>query len=117
MTLGLRNVSKTLRGEDHIHDVSLTLEHGTLNVLLGPTLSGTTTLMRLMAGLDRPTSGPVVWDGDDVTGVPVRKRRVALVYQQFLKYPTLRASETTPRPLSVARPPKAQTHRRGGAGD
>ena len=43
---------------EHIRDVSLTLEHGTLNVLLGPTLSGKTSLMRLMAGLDAPTSRP-----------------------------------------------------------
>ena len=55
--LELRNVSKTVGGVDHIRDVSLTLQHGSLNVLLGPTLSGKTSLMRLMAGLDAPTVG------------------------------------------------------------
>ena len=50
--LELRNVSKLVGGVEHIRDVSLTLEHGSLNVLLGPTLSGKTSLMRLMAGLD-----------------------------------------------------------------
>ena len=49
--LELRNVSKIVGSETHIGDVSLKLESGTLNVLLGPTLSGKTTLMRLMAGL------------------------------------------------------------------
>jgi glycerol transport system ATP-binding protein len=112
MTLELRNVSKTLRGEDHIHDVSLTLEHGTLNVLLGPTLSGKTTLMRLMAGLDRPTGGQVFWEGADVTGVPVRKRRVAMVYQQFINYPTLSVYENIASPMRVARRPKAEIDRR-----
>ena len=61
--LELRNVSKTVGGDEHIRDVSLTLEHGSLNVLLGPTLSGKTSLMRLMAGLDVPTSGTVWFDG------------------------------------------------------
>ncbi|MEQ9608305.1 MAG: hypothetical protein RLN99_11630, partial [Kiloniellaceae bacterium] len=46
-----RNVSKQVGEEAHIRDVSLTLEKGSLNVLLGPTLSGKTSLMRLMAGL------------------------------------------------------------------
>ena len=52
--------------------MSLTFAHGTLNILLGPTLSGKTSLMRLMAGLDEPTDGSVFFDGKDVTGVPVR---------------------------------------------
>ena len=54
MSIELRNVGKTVHGDRHIADVSLTLRRGTLNVLLGPTLSGKTSLMRLMAGLDRP---------------------------------------------------------------
>ena len=57
--LELAGVSRTVGGERHIIDVSLTLERGTLNVLLGPTLSGKTSLMRLMAGLDAPTAGRV----------------------------------------------------------
>lgn len=57
--LELRNVSKTVGGAAHISDVSLTFMHGSLNVLLGPTLSGKTSLMRLMAGLDQPTAGSV----------------------------------------------------------
>ncbi|MCB1492607.1 MAG: ABC transporter ATP-binding protein, partial [Rhodobiaceae bacterium] len=76
--LELRSVSKVVGGETHIDTVSLTLESGTLNVLLGPTLAGKTTLMRLMAGLERPTSGTVWANGTDVTGVPVQKRDVAM---------------------------------------
>lgn len=64
--LELRNVSKVVGGATHIADVSLTLAHGSLNVLLGPKLSGKTSLMRLMAGLDRPTAGSVWFDGKDV---------------------------------------------------
>jgi glycerol transport system ATP-binding protein len=57
--LELRNVAKTVGGDDHIHATNLAFERGTLNVLLGPTLSGKTSLMRLMAGLDvRPAADP-----------------------------------------------------------
>ena len=58
MTLVLEAVSKEVGAETHIRDVSLTLERGSLNVLLGATLAGKTSLMRLMAGLDAPTRGP-----------------------------------------------------------
>jgi glycerol transport system ATP-binding protein len=85
-----------------ISDVSLTFEQGTMNVLLGPTLSGKTTLMRLMAGLERPTTGRILSDGKDVTGVPVRRRSVAMVYQQFVNYPTLSVYENIASPLRVA---------------
>ena len=100
--LELRNVSKTVGGADHIRDVSLELRHGTLNVLLGPTLSGKTTLMRLMAGLDAPTEGSVRFDGADVTGVPVQRRNVAMVYQQFINYPSFTVYENIASPLRVA---------------
>lgn len=104
--LELRNVSKSVGGADHIRDVSLVLRHGTLNVLLGPTLSGKTTLMRLMAGLDVPTEGSVWFDGVDVTGVPVQRRNVAMVYQQFINYPAMTVYENIASPLRVAGAPR-----------
>jgi glycerol transport system ATP-binding protein len=64
-----------VNGAAWIRDVSLTLERGTLNVLLGPTLSGKTSIMRLLAGLDKPTSGRVLVDGKDVTGLPCASAR------------------------------------------
>jgi glycerol transport system ATP-binding protein len=105
--LELKNVTKSVAGVDHIHDVSLSLHPGTLNVLLGPTLSGKTSLMRLMAGLDRPTSGSIWIDGKDVTGVPVQKRAVAMVYQQFINYPAMTVYENIASPLRVAGVDKA----------
>jgi glycerol transport system ATP-binding protein len=100
--LELRNVSKAVGGVDHIRDVSLTLKRASLNVLLGPTLSGKTSLMRLMAGLDQPSSGSVWFDGKDVTGVPVQRRNVAMVYQQFINYPSMTVYENIASPLRVA---------------
>jgi len=105
--LELRNVTKTVGASEHIRDVSLTLQHGSLNVLLGPTLSGKTSLMRLMAGLDVPTSGSIWFDGKDVTGAHVRNRSVAMVYQQFINYPSLTVYENIASPLRVAGHSKA----------
>ena len=84
MTVTLEKVTRSVDGMPAIRDVSLTLERGTLSVLLGPTLAGKTSIMRLLAGLDKPTSGRVLVDGKDVTGVDVRRRSVAMVYQQFI---------------------------------
>ncbi len=106
MELELRNVSRKVGGEFHITDVSLTFKTGTLNILLGATLSGKTSLMRLMAGLDRPTSGKIFVRGEDVTGVAVQKRNVAMVYQQFINYPNLTVFENIASPLRIARVPK-----------
>ncbi len=108
MQLELQNVCKKVGGEYHIRDVNMTLEAGTLNILLGPTLSGKTSLMRLMAGLDRPTSGKLLVDGRDVTGVPVQKRNVAMVYQQFINYPNLTVYENIASPMRIAKRPQAE---------
>jgi glycerol transport system ATP-binding protein len=102
VTLALDNVSKAAGAEIHIRDVSLTFERGSLNVLLGATLAGKTSLMRLMAGLDVPETGRVLVDGEDVTGWPVQRRSVAMVYQQFINYPSLTVYENIASPLRVA---------------
>lgn len=99
MRLTLENISYRVGADPYLYDLDLTLEPGSLNVLLGPTQAGKTTLMRLMAGLDRPTSGAVRVDGTDVTGVSVRSRRVAMVYQQFINYPSLSVFENIASPL------------------
>jgi len=101
MSVTLEQVSREVNGVPWIRDVTLTLERGTLSVLLGPTLSGKTSIMRLLAGLDKPTSGRVLVDGKDVTGFDVRKRSVAMVYQQFINYPTLSVYENIASPLRV----------------
>ncbi|MGV2108892.1 ABC transporter ATP-binding protein [Agrobacterium vitis] len=109
--LELRNLSKVVAGDVHIHPVNLTLQRGSLNVLLGPTLSGKTSLMRLMAGLDKPTSGSLLFDGKDVTGLRVQDRSVAMVYQQFINYPALSVYENIASPLRVRRVDRATIDR------
>jgi len=108
MTLELQGVSRTVGGKVHIAPTSLTLRNGTMNVLLGPTLSGKTSLMRLMAGLDRPDTGRILWEGRDVTGQRVQDRGVAMVYQQFINYPGLTVYENIASPLRILRKPQAE---------
>ena len=103
MSIRLESVSMVSMGESVMSDVSLTLERGTMNVLLGPTLAGKTTLMRLMAGLDKPTSGRILVYDKDVTGVPVRERSVAMVYQEFVNYPSFTVYENIAAPLRRAK--------------
>jgi glycerol transport system ATP-binding protein len=85
----------------HLYPLDLTLEPQAVTVLLGATQAGKTTLMRLMAGLDRPTHGRVLVDGADVTGVPVRQRNVAMVYQQFINYPSMTVAQNIGSPLKL----------------
>ncbi len=101
MTLVLDGVSKVVGGSVHVHATSLELSRGTMNVLLGPTNAGKTSLMRLMAGLDRPSAGRVLWDGAEVTGVRVQDRDVAMVYQQFINYPSMSVYDNIASPLRL----------------
>ena len=89
MGLSLQNIDEIVGSEIHLKDINLEFERGSRNVILGRTLSGKTSLLRIISGLDRPTQGKIFIDGKDVTGVSVRKRSVAMVYQQFINYPSL----------------------------
>ncbi|AUC54406.1 ABC transporter ATP-binding protein [Sagittula sp. P11] len=112
MTLELKGVSKIVEGQTHIYPTDLTLEKGTMNVLLGPTLSGKTSLMRLMAGLDVPATGKVFWNGEDVTGQRVQDRKVAMVYQQFINYPSMTVYDNIASPMKLMGADKAEIDRR-----
>lgn len=112
MSLTLEQVSKVVGRDTHIVPTTLHLEAGSLNVLLGPTLSGKTSLMRLMAGLDRPSTGRVLWNGQDVTGKPVQERNIAMVYQQFINYPAMSVYDNIASPLRVRGLKKADIDKR-----
>lgn len=114
MTLELKSIGKSVGAEVHIHPTDLTLEAGSFNILLGTTLAGKTTLMQLMAGIERPTSGEVWFGGQNVTGVAVQKRNVSMVYQQFINYPNYSVFENIASPLRVARLPAAEIKKRVG---
>ena len=108
MSLELKNVTKRVGADVYIHETSLKLEEGSFNILLGTTLAGKTTLMQLMAGLDRPSSGEVWFADKNVTGIPVQKRNVSMVYQQFINYPNFSVYENIASPLRVAGMPQKE---------
>ncbi len=101
MQLTLERVGKTVGPSVHLYPQTLSLVPGAVTVLLGATQAGKTSLMRLMAGLDVPSTGRVVVDGVAVTGVPVRERNVSMVYQQFINYPSMNVFNNIASPLKL----------------
>ncbi|NMY41458.1 ABC transporter ATP-binding protein [Pseudomonas sp. WS 5013] len=112
MSLTLEHVCRVVDQQVYIDDACLSFEPGSFNVLVGRTLAGKTSLMRLMAGLDNPSSGRILMHGADVTGVPVRQRNVSMVYQQFINYPNLTVFENIASPLRQAGVAKAEIERK-----
>jgi len=108
MALELKSASRVVKGQVFIQPTDLVLEKGTMNVLLGPTLSGKTSLMRLMAGLDVPSAGSIHWNGADVTGQRVQDRKVAMVYQQFINYPAMSVYDNIASPMRLMRKSTAE---------
>ena len=87
-SITLDRVAKTYaNGFAAVNDVRLEISAGELLVLLGPSGSGKTTVLRLIAGLEAPTSGRVLIDGEDVTRVPPQRRDLAMVFQNYALYP------------------------------
>ncbi|HEX3478979.1 MAG TPA: ABC transporter ATP-binding protein [Kofleriaceae bacterium] len=103
MAVELERVTRTVAGEAHLVEIDLRLEPGTMHVVLGHTGAGKTSLLRVIAGLDRPTAGTVRFDGADVTRRTAQQRSVALVYQQFINYPSLRVRDNIASPLRLRR--------------
>ena len=101
MALEFDGITRRVDGEDWLYPIDLACNIG-LTVLSGPTLAGKTSLMRIAAGLDKPTSGTVRLDGKDVTGVPVRDRDVGFVYQEFINYPAMTVAKNIAAPLERA---------------
>ena len=114
MSLELKNVEKKIGLDTHIYSTDLKLEKNTINILLGPTLSGKTTLMQIMAGLDKPTSGEIWFNDKNVTGMKVQKRNVSMVYQQFINYPNFTVYENIASPLKITGVSSDETKQRVG---
>jgi len=112
MSLSLKNVDKIVARKVHLKDICLGLESGSRNVILGRTLAGKTSLLRIMAGIDRPSRGRVLIDEKNVTGISVRKRSVAMVYQQFINYPSMTVYKNIASPLKVSGYKKTEIDRR-----
>lgn len=85
--------------EFHLDSMSFGMKKGEIYTLLGRTLSGKTTLLKTIAGLIQPDSGRVLFEGKDLSSIPVWKRNIAMVYQQFINYPHLNVYDNVAFPL------------------
>jgi glycerol transport system ATP-binding protein len=103
MGIRVENVSKTVGGITKLDNVSLEVNDGDFSVLLAPTGSGKTTLLRILAGIEKPTSGKIYFDDRDVTPLSVQQRNIAMVYQQFINYPSMTIYENIASPLRVSK--------------
>lgn len=101
-SVSLRNVSKlygtTVRALD---DVSLDVMSGELVALLGSSGCGKTTLLRSVAGLERPTQGQILIDGRDVTAIPTRSRPIGMVFQSYALFPNMTVRQNIAFPLTT----------------
>lgn len=114
MSLSLKNIVVKAEGQTLIYPTSVDLSDSGFNILLGTTLAGKTTLMQVMAGLLKPTEGEIWFKGQNVTGMPVQKRNVSMVYQQFINYPNMTVFENIASPLRVVKTPTKTIRARVG---
>jgi len=82
-----QNIRKQFGAFTAIHDLSIAIEPGTLVTLLGPSGCGKTTTLRVLAGLEHPTSGRIIIGGKDVTMLPANERDVSMVFQSYALFP------------------------------
>ena len=108
----LKTVSKRFGSTEVIHGVDLSVADGSFCALLGPSGCGKSTLLRMIAGLEPVTSGAVIIGGQDVTGVPPAKRRIAMVFQSYALYPHLTVRGNICFSMSLAGLPKAKQNER-----
>ena len=112
MSLTATELTRRVDGVAHLDGVSFALERGRFYVVVGPTLSGKTSLLHTLAGLAPPDSGTVALEGVDLAAVPVWKRSVSMVYQQFINYPHLTVRENIAFPLRRRRLARAEIEQR-----
>ncbi|HEU5434700.1 MAG TPA: ABC transporter ATP-binding protein, partial [Thermomicrobiales bacterium] len=111
--LSIQHVSKRFgAGNVAVDDVSLDIGRNEFFALLGPSGCGKTTLLRMIAGLDAPTTGRIVIDGADVASVPPNRRPVNMVFQSYAVFPHMSVRENVEYGLMVVGTPKGETRRR-----
>jgi multiple sugar transport system ATP-binding protein len=108
----LERVTKLFKDVHAVDDVSLMIRDGEFMVLLGPSGCGKTTLLRSIAGLEQIEGGRVRIGGRDVTDLPPRKRRIAMVFQSYAVFPHMTVFENIAFGLRMGKLPKAQITQR-----
>ncbi|MGQ0812544.1 MAG: ABC transporter ATP-binding protein [Nitrospiraceae bacterium] len=99
----IEKLSKRFRQTEVIIDLTLTVHEGELFTIVGPSGCGKSTLLHVLAGLETPTEGRILFDGEDVTMLSPRSRDVALVFQNYALYPHMTVEENLAFPLLVGK--------------
>ena len=99
--LTLQDVSKQFGSFTAVDNVQLTVPHGTFVCMLGPSGCGKTTLLRMIAGLEEPTSGAIVLDNQDITPIPTHRRNLGMVFQSLALFPHLSVGDNISYPLRI----------------
>jgi len=113
-----RQVTKRYGGKEAplvVKGVDLAVPKGTLTTILGPSGCGKTTLLRMIAGLDAPSSGRILIDGEDVTSLGPAERNVSMVFQSYALFPHLSVIDNVGYGLSVTGMPRDEARRRARA--
>jgi len=110
--LVLRDISKRFGATTVVDQVQLTVPEGGFVCLLGPSGCGKTTLLRMIAGLEAPSTGAVWLDGEDITAVPTHQRNLGMVFQSLALFPHLSVGENIAYPLRIRGRSRAEQARR-----
>ncbi|NPA05016.1 MAG: ABC transporter ATP-binding protein [Crenarchaeota archaeon] len=108
----LKHITKKFGRTIAVNDLTLDVEDGEFIVLLGPSGCGKTTTLRIIAGLERPTSGRVYFGDRDVTDLPPRKRNVSMVFQSYAVWPHMTVYDNIAFPLRIKKVPKEEIDRK-----
>jgi iron(III) transport system ATP-binding protein len=109
-SIEFRNISKLYGDVAAVKDISFTVAAGSLVTLLGPSGCGKTTMLRMIAGLELPTSGVIMIGGADVTRIPASERDVSMVFQSYALFPHMNVLENVGYGLTVSGLPKPDVH-------
>jgi sulfate transport system ATP-binding protein len=112
MAIDVRNVSKSFNGFMALDDVSLSVADGSLTALLGPSGGGKSTLLRVLAGLEQPDSGEVLFSGESVTDLPAQERGVGFVFQHYAAFKHMTVRDNIAFGLKIRRRSKAEIRER-----
>jgi multiple sugar transport system ATP-binding protein len=107
----VETIAKTFGTFSAVKGVNFTVEHGSFFVILGPSGCGKTTTLRMIAGLELPSAGRILLDGEDVTALPASARDIAFVFQLFALYPHMNVRQNIGFPLRCQNYPRAKIRR------